>query len=169
MQTVQNPNTTPARVGMLYGSIFEQSIDSRNVVQTTAIPAGRFCVKGTAADQVILPTATGQINGSGRGFAVLQTAKGDNDTANEYAIGDPIALLRAGLIWADAEEAMAVDANVFVRFDTAGSGVSGAALGKVRTDADTARAVQLFGARVYKACTAAGPVLIELVGLTDFS
>jgi hypothetical protein len=78
----------------------------------------------------------------------------------QYEIGETVSVLRKGYVWAFAEEAMAITDGVYVRITSSGGNT---VLGKVRNDADTATATLATGIRVAKACTAAGPVLLEVV------
>lgn len=127
------------------------------------LPAG-IAVVLSATDKVTLMDATGdQI----AGFVLNQVARNPDSLTgtNAIQIGDDLDVVAEGAVWALAEEAMAVTDKVYVRFD-AGTGTQ---MGAIRNDADTATCRRLSGARVLRACSAAGPCLIYFSAAVDAS
>ena len=115
------------------------------------IPFGRFVhrVAGGAADdrpmRCDLPALTGEVTGqTGLGFATSDSTMEQASGVAQWTAGVPTRIMRSGLIWMLAEDAVALGDPVFVRF-TVGAGTK--TLGRVRTDVDGATAVQLPGAR----------------------
>lgn len=127
------------------------------------LPAG-IAVVLSATDTVTTMNATGdQI----AGFVLNQFARDPDDLTgtNAIQIGDDLNVLAEGAVWALAEEAMAVTDKVYVRFDSG----TGTQMGAVRNDTDSATCRRLSGARVLRACSAAGPVLIYFSAAADAS
>jgi hypothetical protein len=82
-------------------------------------------------------------------------------TVNDYAADTVVPVQNDGDIWVVCEEAMALTDDVYVRWVTG----TGTQLGAVRNDADTSgtdRAALLPNARVVKASTGAGVVLLRI-------
>lgn len=88
-------------------------------------------------------------------------------STNAIKAGAVANLMVEGSIWLLAEEAMAVDDDVFVRHTANGAGKL--QLGAVRNDNDSNNARQVTGARVLAGCSAAGPVLVYLSVAADTS
>lgn len=114
------------------------------------IPFGRLVVADDVQDSphtVVLPTATGQVtDGHALGVSVGDVSKQEGPTlgVNQYAVDDAVPVLRRGRIHVITEDAVTVVGTpAFVRF-AAGTFPN---LGAFRTDADTATAVALPGAR----------------------
>ncbi len=166
MQTTQSAQYPAMRVGELRGSNFQRRVDGSRLAEVV-IAAGHFVCLGTApASQAKLPTSASEVQTTGLGFAVLDLSAPDHETATEFAVGQPIPVLEEGEIVAYAEEAMAITDTVYVRHTSDGG--SNTVLGRVRNDADSNRCASMAGRlRVKRACTAAGPVLLEFAGMSS--
>jgi hypothetical protein len=135
---------------------------------TVAIPFGHFVsAEGSAENPyaVELPDATAKVtDGRGLGVAVSDVSvESDGGAGNGYEIDDAVPILRRGRVWVISEDAVAaVGTPAFVRFAAGGGG---SVLGAFRTDADTASAVGLPGARFMTTSAGAGElVVLELTG-----
>lgn len=69
-----------------------------------------------------------------------------------------ITVMRRGRVWVNAEEALARTDDVYVRYTAAG----GLTVGNFRNDADTSKALKLYGCRFLTETTAAGLIVLEL-------
>lgn len=136
------------------------------------IPFGRFVAKDMSGGEQgakILDSGSNVI----LGVALLDMARnqrggnwvsGSPVTAadNGIQIGDLFSVISRGAVWMIAEEALAVGDPVFARFDATGA-TGSQALGRVRNDADTGKAVAITNARLLTAAAAAGDaVLVDL-------
>lgn len=131
-------------------------IDSYVNDEGSDIPAGILVTHKGEGTIDLVDGSTDKLAG-----AVLNSfARNPDDLTGTAAItaGDTCNVLSEGAVWLLGEEAMAVGDAVYVRH-AAGTGTQ---LGAVRNDADTASCRQVKGARVLKASTAAGPVLVYL-------
>jgi hypothetical protein len=144
---------------MLNGEAAAEIAFGKFVVQSTPQTPGPASAGGGTPALAKLPAAAGD-DFSGGGV-VLQSHDYDK-RLDLGAVGvlpkRIMGVMRVGKVWMRCEQAMAVTDPVFIRHTTNGALVPG----DVRKDADTARAVQLYGARVVQATTAAGLVQIEL-------
>lgn len=77
----------------------------------------------------------------------------------EYVDGATVPLLRVGSVWVTSEDACAEGAPVYMRV---GAGAGGSLLGSFRSDADTATAVLVPGARWGRTSLANGLNILEL-------
>ncbi len=120
-------------------------------VETAEIDFGLAVVRGTADDQCILPSATGQ---SFLGITA-RTIAGTADTAGDrkYQVGESANILDEGVIYAICEDGCVPGDDVFFRHTTG----TGTVIGALRTDADTATADQIPNA-VWETTTAAGEI-----------
>ena len=120
-------------------------------VETAEIDFGLAVVRGTADDQCILPSATGQ---SFLGITA-RTIAGDADTAGDrkYQVNESANILDEGVIYAICEDGCSPGDDVFFRHTTG----TGSVIGALRTDADTATADQISNA-VWDTTTAAGEI-----------
>ena len=166
-QTTYSRNFEAAFAGML-GDSGDHRIGSYLNVEGSDIPAG-ILVALVGEGQAELVEATGDLLAGG----VLKTFARDPGDASGALSGTAVIksghmmpVLEEGAVWLLGEEAMAVGDDVFVRF---AAGAGGSQLGAVRNDADTASARQVLGARVLKASTGAGPVLVYLSVAVDTS
>ena len=120
-------------------------------VETTEVDFGLAVVRGTADDQCILPSATGQ-------FFVgitVRTIAGTADTAGDrkYQPNESANLLDEGVIYAICEDGCIPGDDVFFRHTVNTTEVIGA----LRTDLDTDKADQIANA-VWVTTTAAGEI-----------
>lgn len=158
-------------VSSTYASGFEGSIYSAQaretqsgvVEESAGIKPGRVVVQGTSADQVKLPSATAQIAqpGAVQGIAYWKQGREPGGDNGEYQDEESCPVLRKGVVWMLAEDAVTRNAAVYVRC-VAGVGEE---LGRVRSDADTSDAAALPGARFLATTTGADqlvPVEINL-------
>jgi hypothetical protein len=81
------------------------------------------------------------------------------DQTAEYHDADTVSVMRKGAIWVETEDACSEGGDVYVRV---GTGAGGSQLGAFRSDADTASAVQITGARWGKDSSASGLNVLEL-------
>ena len=133
-----------------YADLQLTNVISRSV-ETAEVDFGLAVVRGTADDQCILPSATGQ---SFVGITA-RTIAGTADTAGDrkYQVGETANLLDEGVIYAICEDGCIPGDDVFFRH-TSGTGT---VIGALRTDADTASADQIANA-VWVTTTAAGEI-----------
>lgn len=119
--------------------------DQRDAVYETRFAAAQINF-GTAVvqraspadgvDQCANPAATADVTARFRGIAVHDETRRNG---YGYELNAPVKYMRRGLIWMVAEEAIAQDTAPFIRFVTG----TFTTLGALRSDADTAKAVQL--------------------------
>lgn len=81
------------------------------------------------------------------------------DQTAEYHDGDAVSVMRKGALWVETEDACSAGGDVYVRV---GTGAGGSQLGAFRSDADSASAVAVTGARWGKDSSAAGLNVVEL-------
>ena len=111
-QTSYNMSMAVAFAGLL-ADLTPHSIES--FMAENAIPFGCAVVKGTAVDQVKLPTVTGAVF---RGIAVHTHAIPQPATPVGYPVSQPVGVLRKGRIWVPVSAAVAVDATPYFNFTT---------------------------------------------------
>jgi hypothetical protein len=70
-----------------------------------------------------------------------------------------LSVLKRGRVWMQVEQAVVKTDPVFVRYTVNGAGT---ALGQVRKDDDTAKALRIYGARFVTETTGAGLVQVEI-------
>jgi len=131
-------------------------IDSYVNDEGSDIPAGILVTHKAEGTIDLVDSGTDKLAG-----AVLNTfARNPDGLTGTAAVtaGDTCNVLSEGAVWLLGEEAMAINDAVYVRH-AAGTGTQ---LGAVRNDADSASCRQVKGARVLKASTGAGPVLVYL-------
>lgn len=120
-------------------------------VETAEIDFGLAVVRGTADDQCILPSATGQF------FLGItaRTIAGTADTAGDrkYQPEESANILDEGVIYAICEDGCTPGDVVYFRHTTG----TGTVIGALRTDADTATA-DLIPNAVWETTTAAGEI-----------
>lgn len=130
------------------------------VEEANGISPGLGVVWGTAGRQVSLPSAA-FTDADFAGFSVRKhKARQDLavDDAEDYQDEESMPLLRDGRMIVEVEDAFVVGDPVFVRH-TVGTG---SVIGAVRTDADTASASQVTGARFVSAGGAGELGVIEV-------
>ena len=112
---------------------------------------GTPCVRGTAEDQVKLPTATG---GDFVGVACYTNASyAENE--NGYASTEVLSVIRSGYVFVKVEQAVTAGDSVF--FVHTGN------VGQFRKDANTDKADAITGATFETAAAAGGIALVRLV------
>jgi hypothetical protein len=162
-QTVFNTVEAVAHEGMIADVGMDNTVYTGVVNDTNgAVLFGRFVRILTAGNPptVELPNATGEVTGdSGFGIVVAEkTLEGPGGTFAGHPDGAVIPVLRKGRIWVKSEDAVAAAPQpAFVRFTADANPIGG-----FRTDADTAEAVALPGARFLTNCGAGGLTLLEL-------
>lgn len=132
------------------------------------IPFGRAVAyragAGTTEKSAALPSATGQT------FAgVLERTHSSVDPSladpisrvGQVSNGQDLSVLHQGAIWVEVEEAVDEGDSVFFRHTASGGNTE---IGRFRTDADTATADQVTGARFASRTPGPGLALLELVG-----
>lgn len=156
-QTSYSRDLSAAAFAGQLGDSGPHRIDSYVNDEGSDIPAGILVTHKAEGTIDLVDSGTDKLAG-----AVLNTfARNPDDLTGTAAItaGDTCNVLSEGAVWLLGEEAMAIGDAVYVRH---AAGAGGSQLGAVRNDADTASARQVKGARVLKASTGAGPVLVYL-------
>lgn len=149
VQTSYAAEHIPGFVGQ-YADLQLSNVFSRSV-ETAAVDFGLAVVRGTADDQCILPSATGQsfLGITGRTIAGTADTAGDR----KYQVGESANILDEGLIYAICEDGCTQGDPVFFRHTTG----TGTVIGALRTDADTATADEIPNA-VWDTTVAAGAI-----------
>lgn len=126
-------------------------------VAEAAIKAGRFVIGGTDP----LTQCTNVANSTdipGKLLGVAMWDPGMEPASPEYAAGAMVSILRKGIVWMKAEDAVAFGASPYVRY-TAGS----SEVGRVRSDGDSSKAAALTSARFLNATSGSdGWVEVEI-------
>lgn len=138
--------------GMIYDSgVFH---DIQSYIAQEDIPFGSYVrISGQYCE---LPDNSGEVTGKG-GVAV----KGDvTATGNGWKQGDVVPVMTTGRIWVLTEEAIASNAQPFVRFTPKTGPVRPA--GGWLNSADTASAVQPTNVHMYRGVGGAGLAVVEL-------
>lgn len=152
MQTTYQTDMDVAVLGGLADS------GPHDIVSATASAAIEYG-KGVAiaADGTVAkPAATGFLFG---GVALYSDNKSvDNSGVAQYEQYDPVPALRKGRVWVYAEQAVDPTAAVYLRHTTNAALVPG----DFRTDADTARADLVAGARWVSTTVGAGMAILEI-------
>lgn len=126
-----------------------------------AIPFGRIVVKGTGDQDCVLPSATaGIVQGVTTKTEVYE---------KDYTTGIPsylpkksVNILQKGTVLMQVEAAVTAGGSVFFRHTANGSPATFEGIGKVRANADTAKADQLVGAKFLEAGVAGAFVRVAL-------
>lgn len=122
-----------------------------------ALDAGLFLVKGTASNQVKLPTATGEVTNNLKGVAVYQSLRMPTGGANRYAIGDSLPVLRKGRIYVPVISVAVTDDMVPYIVHTGGDA------GKIRGDNAASNATAApSGVKVIIGAAAGGLAVVEI-------
>lgn len=106
-------------------------------IETSALEAGLFVIKGTDDDQVEAPALIGDV------VTGLLVHRDNNerdlrvDTASPYPVDSKAGQAIDGVYWAFNEGAVVKGTQVFVRYE---SGAGGSTIGIARADVDTASA-----------------------------
>lgn len=162
-QTSYSRTFTQAFAGQL-GDSGPNRIGSYVNDQGADIPAGCFVVHKAEGTADLPASATEKL----AGVVVNSFARNPDDLSGTAAIqaGDTMNVLEEGAIWVSCEEALAVGADVYVRY---ASGAGGSVLGLVRSDGDTSSARRATGARVLVPSTGAGLCMIYFSAAADRS
>ncbi len=121
-----------------------------------AIGFGLFVTKGSTDGSAVLPDATGEVTGKvGLGVTVrtLHIVSGTG-----YADKGAMSVIKKGRVYVQVEDDVIAETAAFVRF-VAGDGEQ---LGAFRSDADTADAVALPGAKFVTDASAGGIAVLDL-------
>ncbi len=103
--------------------------DSLTNEEVVAVPFGRGVIKGTAADQFLLPSADGDVMLG----VTLHTHATEDPTDDGIASEETAAILRKGRIIVTPETTIAIGDPVFLRHTL---GAAGEVAGRFRNDAD---------------------------------
>ena len=130
------------------------------------LPYGRAVVLGAALaspgvndpSSCILPV---DANSVFLGVNLHSQAHNPNNT-NGVLVGDMLNVMTKGLVYVEVEQAVTPASAVFFRHTLAGATGTSPALGKFRTDADTAKALAVTNARFRGTAAAGGIVALEL-------
>lgn len=146
------------------GSTRNQTVVAKRNNSGSDIPYGRFVVHdsgtGTSEMAIKLPSASGDVI-----VGVLVHSHAHNPSNTTGLLDDDIGnVLMEGDVWMIAEEALTVDDPVFVRYDASGA-TGSQALGRVRDDADTSKAVAATNCRFLTNAAAAGDAILVRVNL----
>ena len=120
---------------------------------TTAIAFGKVVVRGASDRSAILPSTTGQ-EVMGVVQRIHSDVNPDGSDADSVSPFQTMSVVHEGRVYVVPEEVVAVGDDVYVRH-TAGAGEE---VGDLRTDADTADADQITGARWETSTVAIGDV-----------
>lgn len=155
VQTAYAQYMDEAKVGQVSKASLGNNISM--VLKDSSVGFGLALVQGATDGQCIVPTATG---GVFRGVSVRNLAVNNDDTSlvGTYLEDDFITLRNFGTIMVITEDAVTKDAAVFFRHT---SGAGGTVIGSFRSDADTATADEITGAR-FNATAGAGE-LVEII------
>jgi len=146
-----------AQPGMVWGDCYRDTYKA-----TAAMKAGIMVSNiGTANFKTCKsPAASTDTHIGATEYLPARAPTGDG--VNEYAAGDLVSVVRKGQIYLISEAAMSVGDPVFARYTANGGNTL---LGAIRVDADTARALQVPGARVVKPSVTVNGVILTLVDL----
>lgn len=162
-QTSVQTNMDVGQAGLL-ADLSPKTSETKAAV-TEALPFGRGLVKDTNSGEIKLPSAGGDkfVGVAMHSHNVEQDPIGSLGVG-EYKVGAAVNSLVRGKIWVEVESLAAIeeDADVYVRH-TAGGG--GSVLGIFRTDADTASALQVLGARWTGVKSSAATVKLAVLDL----
>jgi hypothetical protein len=164
MQTVYTINPPVALDGMVY-DVRKSVIEAHVNAQGAAVPAGRFVKRGATPGLFVLPSASGHVTGGDAlGFIIHQgmhlNPNGiSNDGRSDIQDKESAPIMREGAIWLKCETAFVAGNKPFVRF-TVGA-TPDLAVGRIRNDADTAKAVELQFARFENSGSAGAFALVR--------
>lgn len=141
-QTAYQNEPSAGVVGALVGT--DNEVDSTYIAEGAVRP-GQYVIFDAVTKKCKHPAAAPTANT--RFGVAIRKPYGQNDGA--YSDGDPVNVLVRGRIRITSEDALAINANVFVRHIAAGA----EELGAFRSDADTADAAAVPGLYVREAGT----------------
>lgn len=155
-QTSVSINLAAAVEGLIADGAKGQDFISK--IAEEALEAGRVVVAGTDIDQAALPASAADLNAAW-GVTCYRAGK---EAPDSVAAGEVPYIMRSGRVWMLAEDAIAANANPFVRH-VAGVGES---LGRIRSDADTSDATQVTWLRTLTASSGADELILVEVTLS---
>lgn len=162
-QTSYSTNLSVAFEGALGDSRPAMIVAKRNNAGSD-IPFGRFVVHdsgaGTSEMAIKLPAASGNV------IVGVLVHSHDHLTSSATGLADDEIgnVLMQGQVWMVAEQALNADDPVFVRYDASGA-TGSQALGRVRKDADTSKAVAATNCRFLSTAAAAGDLILVAVNI----
>lgn len=124
------------------------------------LPFGRFVVANGALGDVRLPSATGQTVIGVTEF--VHKYEKDLDLNSGIPPMREVTLIKRGIIYMLAETALVANTNPFVRHTANPAPASFEGIGRIRNNADTAKADLFTGARVLRTVVAGEIVPVEL-------
>jgi hypothetical protein len=142
------------------GSVVDLSNNNiiTKIAEGSDIGEGRAVVRGTQDRDAILPSATGQ---EFIGVTTSTTAgQADGSDNFNYEENSPMNVLDFGRIYVFCEDGCSAGDDVFFRHTASGGNT---VLGRFRTDADTATADQIVGAKFETTVSAGEIAIIKLV------
>jgi hypothetical protein len=139
-QTSYSNEPSAGVVGQLVGT--NNDVDGTYIAEGTVRP-GQYVIFDAVTKKVKHPSAAPTANT--RFGVAIRKSYGQSDGV--YADGDPVNVLTRGRIRITSENALAINANVFARFQGTGE------IGAFRSDADTANATAIPGLYVREAGT----------------
>lgn len=150
---------------LLPGAYFFGTSEGLFNQDATPLPFGRVAVyKGAVDGGVGLPSATGQ-DVAGITFYQAQFEEAD-DGSTGVPSGFSITLAKRNLIVLMMPEVnLAKGADLFFRHTANGSPAANEALGRIRGNADTAKADALTGVRLIEDAVAGTPCKVELINV----
>jgi hypothetical protein len=129
-------------------------------VSGVRVPFGRVLVRGTGNTDCRLPSATGQ---AVMGFSIkTDIYETDADGSPSYPVNRPLNRLLKGEMLVKVETAVTPDSPVFFRHTANSSPGVNEAIGRLRVDADTAKADALPGVKFLEAGAAGSFVKISV-------
>lgn len=142
---------TEVAVAGMQADLNPSEINSYNA--TEAMDFGLMVAKVAGDDDgIALPTGASDVLVGG-------TVRDLTKVSGDYQLGDTAGIMKKGKLYFKVEVAVTPDDDVFVRF---ASGSGGTTLGILRTDADTATAVQVTNARFMTSADAGGFAVVDL-------
>lgn len=134
---------------------------AKDIISKTAdtdISFGLFVSLGSGDNNCKLPAASGDVGGTTFGVTIRAASREPNGDVG-YLENDTVAILNKGRVWMRVEDAVTAGDDVYVRHTANGAGKDP---GQVRSDADTAKAVQLTRAKFATSAGAGELVVVEL-------
>lgn len=124
------------------------------------VPVGRGVVHDTGAGTselaFKLPSLVGDVI---LGVLISDQTHPQNGGVPDDAMGS---IVTHGEVWVSVEQAVTPSSPVFCRYNAAGATGTNPAVGKFRTDADTAKAVAMTNARFLTSAAAGGLALLQI-------
>lgn len=132
-------------------------------IASTVIQSGTLVVQGASDGVCKRPASSGDV-GKALGVAPARVTSDSRfpstSTADStYQVGDNVGAIAEGHVWVVVEEAVSAGAACYVRHTANGGNTL---LGAFRSDADTANAALLSGARYLTSTTGSGLALVAI-------